>query len=203
MGFFDGLISVGKQIGRGLASPEFRDILQTGVSVAGQVSDFLLERERREAEIELIKAQTGRMRQQPQVQIVERAPRPRQVPVPRQPLGRPDFGPFPLPLQRPTAMPAPYVRAAMPSVPELRQELAQAIAPGECPPIFEAGRISVRAVPSFEVVNPYTGRCVFYKNMGRPVLYSGDLAAAKRVAKVARRARSSAGRTLRTARRRR
>lgn len=36
-------------------------------------------------------------------------------------------------------------------------------------------------------------RCTTFKNMGRPVLYSGDFAAAKRVRKVAGRARRAAG----------
>ncbi len=63
-----------------------------------------------------------------------------------------------------------------------------------CPTIFRQGGAVARAVRSFEVMNPVTGRIVFYKNMGRPVLFSGDLAACKRVARVARRARSSRGR---------
>ena len=42
----------------------------------------------------------------------------------------------------------------------------------------------------FQLVNPTTGNVVTYKNVGRPVLYSGDFAACKRVARIARKAKS-------------
>lgn len=47
---------------------------------------------------------------------------------------------------------------------------------------------TVRAVRQFTVINPVTGNPVVYRNMGRPLLYSGDIACAKRVQKIARRA---------------
>lgn len=43
------------------------------------------------------------------------------------------------------------------------------------------------------VTNPCTGRLTFYRNVGRPILFSGDMATCKRVKKVGRRARSAAG----------
>lgn len=51
----------------------------------------------------------------------------------------------------------------------------------------------VRMASEVHVLNPANGRMVTYKNMGRPVLYSGDISAAKRVKKVAARARRAAG----------
>ena len=52
-----------------------------------------------------------------------------------------------------------------------------------------------RLVPrrTFEIMNPSTGRTVFYRNMGRPILWSGDLSACKRVNKAASRARRRRG----------
>lgn len=47
----------------------------------------------------------------------------------------------------------------------------------------------VRAVSMFRAQNPATGRDVWFRNAGRPVLWSGDIAATKRVSKAARRAR--------------
>lgn len=52
----------------------------------------------------------------------------------------------------------------------------------------------VRALSQVHAVHPITGRLMTYKNMGRCVLFSGDLSAAKRVRKVAARARRAKGR---------
>lgn len=52
-----------------------------------------------------------------------------------------------------------------------------------------------RLVPRrmFQIVNPSTGSVVTYKNVGRPILYSGDFAACKRVQRVASKARRRRG----------
>ncbi len=52
---------------------------------------------------------------------------------------------------------------------------------------LNTGAISLRARPLLMFLNPATGNPVWYKNMGRPILWSGDLACAKRVAKISRR----------------
>jgi len=51
-------------------------------------------------------------------------------------------------------------------------------------------------------VNPRTGQPVFYKNRGKPILFSGDLQACKMVNRVARRARRASPRGRAVARRR-
>lgn len=74
-------------------------------------------------------------------------------------------------------------------VPQLRS--------GQANPIFTTfqntatGAVTCRARSTFEVVNPCTGSTVFYRNMGRPLLWSGDLTAARRVRKAASKARRS------------
>lgn len=55
--------------------------------------------------------------------------------------------------------------------------------------VFVPGNMAMRARRELHAINPATGAIHTYKNMGRPVLYSGDLAACKRVNKIARRAR--------------
>jgi len=59
---------------------------------------------------------------------------------------------------------------------------------GQCPTLFRQGT-SVRPIPLIMVSNPETGAPVFYKHAGRPILFSGDLSAAKKVARIAQRAR--------------
>lgn len=51
--------------------------------------------------------------------------------------------------------------------------------PSGCPP---------RARSMLHAINPATGKLTTWKNMGRPILYSGDMAAKKRVDRVARQA---------------
>jgi len=66
---------------------------------------------------------------------------------------------------------------------------------------FRAGpTLSARAVP-FMLPNPVSGRPVWFMPAGRPLLWSGDLSACRRVAKIAGRASKSRGR--RSSRRRR
>jgi hypothetical protein len=54
---------------------------------------------------------------------------------------------------------------------------------------LSTGGVSVRARQTLLFLNPMTGNPVWYRNMGRPVLWTGDLAASKRVRKAASRAR--------------
>ncbi len=65
---------------------------------------------------------------------------------------------------------------------------------GQCGPLFREGR--VRSVPLREISqrDPVTGTMHVWRHMGRPVLYSGDLATCKRVGRIARRARITSGR---------
>ncbi len=60
---------------------------------------------------------------------------------------------------------------------------------GQCPTLFRQGA-SVRPIPLVMVNNPQTGAPVFYKHAGRPILFSSDFAAARKVSRLARRARS-------------
>jgi len=58
----------------------------------------------------------------------------------------------------------------------------------DCPSAFApTGGSGMRAKRTLIMVSP-AGNLVFYRNMGQPLLFSGDLAASKRVARVARRA---------------
>ena len=54
-----------------------------------------------------------------------------------------------------------------------------------CPTLFVPTRQAMRAVTMFRITNPATGADVWYRNAGRPLLWSGDFAAVKRVRKVA------------------
>jgi len=60
-----------------------------------------------------------------------------------------------------------------------------------CPQLFQPTRSSVRPIPLVMVPNPVTGAPTFYKHAGRPLLFAGDLRAAKMVDKLARKARRS------------
>jgi hypothetical protein len=55
-------------------------------------------------------------------------------------------------------------------------------------PLFTPTRTSARPSSLVIVTNPVTGKPTFFKHAGRPILFSGDLRAAKRVQKIARRA---------------
>lgn len=62
---------------------------------------------------------------------------------------------------------------------------------------------SARSVGMVEARNPDTGRIHFFKDMGKPVLFAGDVQACRRVRKVARRSASSVGLQFKATRRRR
>lgn len=57
--------------------------------------------------------------------------------------------------------------------------------------IFRVVGPTIRARHLVRVTNPMTGRDVWYRNVGRPILFAGDLRTCKRVEKVARLARRS------------
>lgn len=64
---------------------------------------------------------------------------------------------------------------------------------GACPSSpFASGASTVRA-QTFVTAHPETGRAVWFKPAGRPILWSGDLSAARRVRKIAGRARRRVG----------
>jgi len=53
------------------------------------------------------------------------------------------------------------------------------------------GAVTVRAAREVQFMNPITGKIVTYLNAGRPLLWSGDLSACKRVNRIAARAKRS------------
>jgi hypothetical protein len=60
--------------------------------------------------------------------------------------------------------------------------------------VFRQTPSGIRARSLVEVMNPLTGRKTWYRNVGRPILFSGDLRSCKRVQKIASRARRARGR---------
>lgn len=62
------------------------------------------------------------------------------------------------------------------------------VAPGG---IFRVTQPGLRARALFHITNPSTGNEVWYRNVGRPILFSGDLRTCKRVGKIARMAARS------------
>lgn len=59
---------------------------------------------------------------------------------------------------------------------------------------FTAGQVTARAVRDITQVNPVTGKIEFWRHMGRPVLFTGDLATVRRVSRVASRLNRRLGR---------
>jgi hypothetical protein len=70
------------------------------------------------------------------------------------------------------------------------------------PQVFTSTVQGYRAKRFFGVSNPATGNLSWYRSAGRPILWSGDLGACKRVRKVAARARTASPRRRTTAKRR-
>lgn len=73
-------------------------------------------------------------------------------------------------------------------------------AQGQCPPgvfLKQGASTSLRFRPEIIVEHPTTGAVRTYRNMGRPLLYSGDLSASRRVNKIAGRARRARGSSTR------
>lgn len=75
---------------------------------------------------------------------------------------------------------------------ELRERLSGAV--GGLPTMFRAGAVTARPVPMVMQLNPQTGQPAYWRHVGRPILFSGDLAACRRVERVARRAKRSSRR---------
>jgi len=59
---------------------------------------------------------------------------------------------------------------------------------GASTPMFRPTMAGVRA-QTFRATNPVTGKDVFFRPAGKPILWSSDIACAKRVDKIARRVR--------------
>lgn len=68
---------------------------------------------------------------------------------------------------------------------ELMERLRGAV--GGQTTMYQYGGESVRAVREIQAVNPKTGKIGIWRYMGHPILYSGDLATCKRVARISRR----------------
>lgn len=62
-------------------------------------------------------------------------------------------------------------------------ERGQALLGGQ-PTMFRAGAPTARAVTMLEGRNPVTGKMHYWRHMGRPILFSGDLANCRRVGRV-------------------
>ncbi len=60
--------------------------------------------------------------------------------------------------------------------------------------MFRPTTAGIRARSLVEVTNPISGKKSWYRNVGRPILFSGDLRACRRVRKIAGRARRARGR---------
>lgn len=71
------------------------------------------------------------------------------------------------------------------------------------PQVFQQNPTGMRAKSFFATPNPVTGNLTWYRNVGRPILFSGDLTACKRVNKVAARARRASPRRRAAPKRRR
>lgn len=185
MGFFDSIKGVGRALG---------GLLQTGIETFGptlaQAGVIALERKLRlgppPRSIPPILARRIPVRS-------AMAPLPPATMLPSRIL---PFSPAPLgPIPGGSLMPAfPVTRAAFDVgtsgggfFGELTERLGGAI--GGQTTFFRQGGPVARAVPLIMVPNPVTGAPTFFKHAGRPILFSGDLIACKRVARLASRAR--------------
>lgn len=98
-------------------------------------------------------------------------------------------GVFPASFQVSPATPALF---GLPTFPEARQFMGEAISGGNCivPTIDCKG---VARFPSEVIVPKQGGGLVVFKNMGKAILMSGDLAACKRVRRIQKRVARAAG----------
>jgi len=60
--------------------------------------------------------------------------------------------------------------------------------------LFRAAAPTARPRSLVIAMNPVTGAPTFFKHVGAPILFSGDMAACRRVGRIARRARRRGGR---------
>lgn len=95
-------------------------------------------------------------------------------------------------------------------IPQVGQAIGQYLigstAPGgiiSAPQVFAPTAAGYRAKRFFATANPQTGTLSWFRNVGRPILFSGDLTACKRVNKVAARARRASPRRRAAPKRRR
>ena len=72
--------------------------------------------------------------------------------------------------------------------------VAQGAGGNTCASMFRPNQLSITPNSLVMVPNPQTGAPVFFKHAGKPILFSGDLRAAKMVHKLARRARRASPR---------
>lgn len=100
---------------------------------------------------------------------------------------------FPLDRTGPVSLPGGFMPAAGSpfNIPGFDLQLPIRSELSACPQFFRAGGATARPIPLVMVQNPVTGAPVFYRHAGRPILFSGDLNIARRVDKLARRARRS------------
>jgi hypothetical protein len=79
----------------------------------------------------------------------------------------------------------------------LAQGTAEYISPQGCPSWLRPSTGVARPVRQLQVIHPQTGRVHWYRNVGQPLLFSGDLAVARRVGKLLGRGRARYGRVRR------
>jgi hypothetical protein len=93
----------------------------------------------------------------------------------------------------------------VPGIDDLIANLVPSNGGGGSNGFFKTTATGVRSVGQVHATNPKTGRIHVFADLGRPVLYSGDIATCKRVKKVARRTAGASGLRFRpvAARRRR
>ena len=167
------------------------------------------------AQLLTLGASLGGARQSFPEPVTTRVPRVRRrdmIPLGGRPFQMPTFAPRQLPpgLTGPAGAPfpgraegAPYVQQAglteglLPMIPQIGQGIGSAIdwlQGQDCPQMFVPTQSTIRARHLVQVQNPQTGTTHWYRNVGRPILFSGDLRAAKRVRKVASMARRASPR---------
>lgn len=82
-------------------------------------------------------------------------------------------------------MPAPYAGPPMAGLPPYTPTPGYSVttAGGACSP-FTVGQPTARAQRYIEAKSPTTGKMHYWKHMGTPILFSGDIANCRRVGKV-------------------
>lgn len=83
--------------------------------------------------------------------------------------------------------------APMPGVPAGMNGGASMAAGGACPTMFRPNRTTIRPARLVVQMHPQTGEPVFFGHLGRPILFSRDMAVARKVGRLARRARRVRG----------
>lgn len=183
MGFFDSIAGFGRAAIGGIGS-----LLETGLNVFGPTLA--------QAGVQALGGAVGLQRSAPSpFNITPRSALPGGAPIGFAPRGARSFFPMEAPMPAfPVSRQAPSLFPLIPGVSELlglapqQQQLING-GGGACPGFFAPGAMTSRPVSEISVMNPATGRTHVWKHMGRPILFSGDVATCKRVGKIARRAR--------------